>query len=149
MIARRIFLAGAAAALAAPRLAAAQQARRPLVGILSGATEASARRYTDGFTAGMRELGYIDGQNVELAWRFAQGDLSRLPALAEEIVRLRPAVFVASNTPGALAAKALTTTIPIIVPGMTDPVGFGLVASYARPGGNITGLLNYVDTLPG
>jgi hypothetical protein len=88
----------------------------------------------------MRELGYLEGRDYGVEGRYADGDASRLPLLAEELVRLKPDVIVAATTPGALAAKQATATIPIVGVNLTDPVGFGLIASEAHPGTNVTGI---------
>jgi len=96
--------------------------------------------FLEDFRQGLRELGYVEGKNVQLEVRWGEGKLERLPALAEELVRLNVDVIVAVNSPAVLAAKQATRTIPIVMPLSSDPVGDGLVASLARPGGNITGL---------
>lgn len=88
----------------------------------------------------MRDLGYIDGENITVEYRYAEGNFEKLPALAAELVRLKPDVIVASTTSGALAAKRATTRIPIVMTNAGDPVGSGLVTSLAHPGANITGL---------
>jgi len=94
----------------------------------------------DAFRQGLRELGYIEGQNVTIDYRFASGQVERLPELATELARLKVDVIVTSNTPAAMAAKQATSTIPIVFAVVADPVGAGLMANFARPGGNITGL---------
>jgi len=94
----------------------------------------------DAFRQGLRELGYIEGQNVTIDYRFASGQIERLPELATELARLKVDVIVTPNTPAALAAKQATSTIPIVFAVVADPVGAGLMANFARPGGNITGL---------
>src|SRR4029453_1958966 len=96
--------------------------------------------YGEGCLEGMRALGYVEGQHFVMEYREAAGQYERLPALAAELVRLKVDVLLAVITPAALAAKDATTTIPIVLVGVGDPVGSGLVASLARPGGNITGL---------
>jgi putative ABC transport system substrate-binding protein len=96
--------------------------------------------FLEDFRAGLRELGYVEGKNVELEVRWADGKLERLPALADELVRLNVDVLVAVNSPSVVAARQATRTVPIVMPISSDPVGDGLVASLARPGGNITGL---------
>jgi putative tryptophan/tyrosine transport system substrate-binding protein len=96
----------------------------------------------EAFLEGMRALGYVEGQHFVLEYRGAQGQFEGFPDLAAELVRLKVEVIVAQGTPAALAAKHATTTIPIVMVGVGDPVGSGLVASLARPGGNITGLSN-------
>jgi putative tryptophan/tyrosine transport system substrate-binding protein len=96
--------------------------------------------YLEDFRQGLRELGYIEGKNVQLEIRWAEGKLERLSTLANELVRLNVDVIVAVNSPSVVAARQATRTIPIVMPLSSDPVGDGLVASLARPGGNITGL---------
>ena len=95
----------------------------------------------------MRELGYLEGRDYGFLDRYADGDASRLPSLAEELVRLNPDVIVATTTPGAVAAKQATATIPIVGVNLTDPVGFGLVTSEAHPGTNVTGVLFRLEGL--
>jgi putative tryptophan/tyrosine transport system substrate-binding protein len=96
--------------------------------------------FLEDFRQGLRELGYVEGKNVQLEIRWGDGKLERLPALADELVRLNVDVIVAVNSPSIVAAKQATRTVPIVMPLSSDPVGDGLVASLARPGGNITGL---------
>jgi putative ABC transport system substrate-binding protein len=123
--------------------------KRPLIGLLLSSSKAEGARYYSGFPLGMRELGYLEGRQYGLEDRYADGDGSRLPLLAEELVRLKPDVIVAATTPGTLAAKQATASIPIIGVNLTDPVGFGLVASEARPGANVTGILFRLEGLTG
>ena len=132
-----ILLVGAAAW---PFTTTAQQS--PRIGYLvTGSLESPDALLTlDGFRRGLHEHGYVEGQNIVIELRAANGEIERFPALASELVRLRADVIVASNTPAARAVQQATTTIPIVVPIMGDPVGDRLVASLARPGGNITGL---------
>jgi putative tryptophan/tyrosine transport system substrate-binding protein len=92
------------------------------------------------FRRGLTDLGYVENRTIVIEWRSAAGQIERLPAMAAELVRLQPQVIVASGPPAALAAKSATATIPIVMVNIPDPVGLGLVASHARPGGNITGL---------
>jgi putative ABC transport system substrate-binding protein len=94
----------------------------------------------DAFRQGLRELGYIEGKNATIEYRFAGGQVERMPELASELARLKVDVIVTSNTPSAMAAKAATSTIPIVFAVVADPVGAGLITNFARPGGNITGL---------
>jgi putative ABC transport system substrate-binding protein len=101
------------------------------------------------FMQGLRELGYIDGQNITIDYRRAAGNVDRLPALAEDLVRLKVDIILARSTPVVQAAKNATTTIPIVMLGAADPVGSGFVASLARPGGNITGNSNINPELVG
>jgi putative tryptophan/tyrosine transport system substrate-binding protein len=112
------------------------------IGALSGIVGTTPGRdpFVEAFLEGMRALGYVEGQNLVLEYRPAAGHYERFPDLAAELVRLKVDVIVTQGTPAALAAKDVTTTIPIVMVGVGDPVGSGLVASLARPGGNITGL---------
>ncbi len=103
----------------------------------------------DALRGGLRDLGYVEGQNLSLEIRFSDGKLDRLPGLAAELVRLRVDVITAFSTPAALAAKQATGTIPIIFTGVGDPVGAGVVASLARPGGNVTGMSVLATELSG
>ena len=141
-------LGGAAAAWPLAALAQQGNAPRPLVACLFGGSKASVRRNFDGFLQGMRELGYVEGQNWIFEARYADGDLARSPRLAEELLRLKPEVIAVGTMAGVLGFKKLTDTIPIVSPVLIDPVGFGLAASHARPGGNVTGLLLTVEDLP-
>ena len=145
---RRFLLMSLAGALVAPPAAEAQQAGRVYkVGYLStGSGTSSDLRPLDGFRQKLRELGWIEGQNIVIEYRFAEGRSDRLPGLADELVRLKVDVIAASPTPAALAARNATRTIPIIGMGLTEPVAVGLVASLARPGGNVTGVTYSVDT---
>jgi len=120
--------------------AAAQQPKKVRrIGILQGASAGSSRSNIDAFRKGLRELGYTEGENIFLAYRYADGDLGRLKNLASELVQLKVDVILAAGTQTTTAAKQATSTIPIVVGGAGDLVGTGLVASLARPGGNITG----------
>jgi putative tryptophan/tyrosine transport system substrate-binding protein len=105
-----------------------------------------ADRY-DAFRAGLRELGYVEGVNIRLEYRYADGFLDRLPALAAELVRLQPRVIVSAPVPANLAASKATNTIPIVMANGADPVSFGLAQSLSRPGGNVTGLTNFAEDL--
>jgi putative ABC transport system substrate-binding protein len=140
---RRRFLIEAGALLAAPLPGLAQQpaAAIPRIGFLGVATPAAWATRIDALQAGFRDLGYIEGKNIVVEYRFAQGQYDRLPALAAELVRLRVDVIVTHASLGAVAAKQATATnpIPVVMTNVGDAVGFGLVASLARPGGNITG----------
>jgi putative ABC transport system substrate-binding protein len=110
------------------------------IGALSSQATPGRSPFVEAFLEGMHALGYVEGQHFVLKYRGAAGHYERLPALAAELVQLKPEVIVAQGTPAALAAKDATTTIPIVMVGVGDPVGSGLVASLTRPGGNITGL---------
>jgi putative ABC transport system substrate-binding protein len=123
--------------LATPLVAGAQPAARAYrIGLLLTGADTS---WVEGFRQGLREHGYVEGKNVALDVRAAEGRAERLPQLAAELVELKPDVLVAAATPAALAAKNATRTIPIVMVGVGDPVGSGLVKSLARPGGNVTG----------
>ena len=138
---RREFIAGLGSEAAWPVVARAQQAALPLIGYLgSQSAEDEDKIRTVPFFQGLKETGYVDGQNVAIEYRWAENQVDRLPALAAELVRSRVAVILTSGSAGALAAKAATTTIPIVfVAGGVDPVASGLVASLNRPGANVTG----------
>ena len=110
------------------------------IGYLSGSSATAVLRFVEGFRQGLRDLGWVEGQNIVIDYRFAEGRFDRLPDLAAELVRLKVEVIVAGPTPPAVAAKNATGTIPIVMYAVGDPVGQGLVASLARPGGNVTGL---------
>jgi len=147
---RRTFLESMGAVLlVAPLAAQAQQAGKvPRIGFLFyGAPGPSPE--LEAFRQGLRDLGYIEGQNISLEYRFANGRVGRLPELAAELVRLELDVVVTPGTPASLAAKKATSTIPIVFAGVADAVGTGLVASLARPGGNVTGLTSISAALGG
>ena len=135
---RRTFLAGAAALLAAPLAAEAQQAGK--VYRIVGLWTDPSPQMEDVLWQGLRELGWVEGQNFIFERRYSEGRNERHAAHAAELVRLRPDLIIAVGTPAALAAKEATTTIPVVFILVADPVGSGLVRSLARPGGNITGL---------
>ena len=140
---RRAFLAGAAALLAAPRAAEAQQAGKVWrIGVLAGSppTTPEAARPWEALMLRLRELGYVEGQNLVVERRWAEGRADRYHELAAELVALKPDVIIAAFTPSVSAAKRATSTIPIIMAIAGDPAGTGLVASLSRPGGNITGM---------
>jgi len=122
-------------------VAEAQQPKKvPRIGFL-GATSASANpARNEAFRQGLRELGYVEGKNIVIEWRFAEGKLDRLPALVAELVRLKVDVIVTSGGGATRPANEATNTIPIVMAQDPDPVGNGFIASLARPGGNITGL---------
>jgi ABC-type uncharacterized transport system substrate-binding protein len=126
----------------------AQASKRALIGALFGSSAASSGANIGSFLLGMREHGYVEGQHFDLVTRFADGDTSRQPALAAELVSLRPDVIVTANTGAAIAVKQISST-PIVSAALDDPIGLGIAQSYARPGGQITGILFTIDTLPG
>jgi putative ABC transport system substrate-binding protein len=144
---RRAFIAALGSAAAWPATLVAQvPTRRPLIAYLGVASPEASATMISAFLQGLRELGYRDGHDFDIAYRFADGDEAKLPRLAEELVRLKPEVIYAIN---ATLAKLATTTIPIVSPVLNNPVGLGLIASYAHPGGNVTGIMSTVDDLPG
>jgi putative tryptophan/tyrosine transport system substrate-binding protein len=142
-IARRGFLGALCAAVTWPFGVRAQVSakKRTLIAWLSGSLSKAASLYADVFLEGMRDLGYIDGRDFDMASRYAEGFADRLPALAEEIVRLKPDVIVAAAVNAAVPAHTATSVIPIVCPALAD-------ASEARPGGNVTGIEPYVAGLP-
>jgi putative ABC transport system substrate-binding protein len=112
-------------------------------------SRAPAPRNLEAFRQGLRELGYVEGKNIIIEYRYAEGRFERLPVLAEELVRLKVEIIVAESFTTVRAVRKVTTTIPIVVTGGMDPVGSGFVASLSRPGGNVTGLSNYSVELLG
>jgi putative tryptophan/tyrosine transport system substrate-binding protein len=123
--------------------------RRPLLGyLITGSREGMAYLSTP-FLNRLRETGYTDGQTINIVTRYADADVARLPALADELLRLQPDLIVAMDPPAALAAAKATASVPIVAAILNDPVRLGLIASYARPGGNVTGILSQVEGLPG
>jgi putative ABC transport system substrate-binding protein len=136
---RREFIVGLGSAVAWPVVGRAQQPAMPVVGFLQGQSPATAAPLIAAFSQGLRETGFVEGQNVVVEYRLANGQPDRVPALAAELVSRRVNVL-ASGYQTAHAAKAATTTIPIVFMGGADPVRAGLVASINRPGGNLTGV---------
>src|SRR5207253_11193652 len=136
--------------LAAAFTADAQQPKKvPRIGFLSGVFPSSISARVEAFRQGLRELGYVEGKNIVIEWRAAEGKPDRLAALAAELVRLKVDIIVTAGPPLTRAAKEATTTIPIVMAQDPDPVGNGFVASLARPGGNITGLSRLAPELSG
>jgi putative tryptophan/tyrosine transport system substrate-binding protein len=128
------------AAVAWPLMASAQQPAMPVIGILFGGSQQAGRFRLAAIQRGLNATGFVEGQNVAFEYRSAEGRYDRLPQLALELVGRRPAVIVAIGNAATLAAKAAITTIPIVFETGIDPVEHGLVASLARPGGNLTGM---------
>ena len=145
---REFVTALGAATLALPSAARAQQRTRPLIGWLSPHTQAYSDSKAAVFLQALRELGYVEGKNFDIVYRSSGGNQDRLPALAEELVQLKPDVILACAIAAVIPAKKLTSTIPIVSAALADAVELGVIASEARPGGNVTGIEPYVAGLP-
>jgi putative tryptophan/tyrosine transport system substrate-binding protein len=139
-----------ALAIGSIRLAEAQQPKKvPRIAYLSASSASSQAPRLDAFRQGLRELGYVEGKNIVIEYRSAEGKLDRLPDLAAELVRINVDLIVTASEPAVSAAKKASSTIPIVFAVANDPVGSGLVSSLARPGGNATGLVNLTPELDG
>jgi putative ABC transport system substrate-binding protein len=148
---RRAFIRSVVSGLiAAPLAARAQQAGKVhLIGFLGNSTPAHEANLVGPFREGLRELDYVEGRNILIEYRWAEGKYERFPALIRELIALKVDVIVTAGTPASLAVKKATTSIPLVMVAVGDPVGTGIVASLAQPGGNITGLTSLSPNLEG
>ena len=146
---RRVLIALAAGTLAAPFALRAQQQKVYRIGFLGNSTAALEANLVGPFREGLRELGYVEGRNIVIEYRWAEGKYERFPALIAELAALNVDVIVTAGTPAALAVKRTTPSIPLVMAAVGDPIGVGLVASLARPGGNVTGLSAIAPELEG
>jgi len=148
---RRDFLALLGGAVAAVPLAiAAQEARKlPRIGFLGNSTASLEANLVGPFRESLRNLGYVEGRNISIEYRWAEGNYDRFPTLIAELIALKVDVIVTAGTPAALAVKKATASIPLVMVAVGDPVGTGLVASLGRPGGNVTGLTSIAPELEG
>ena len=137
---RRDFITLLGGAAAWPFTARALEAKRPTIGLLGGATASAQAQWTAAFVQRLRELGWVEGQTVAIEYRWVEGRFERSPAIIAEFVRLKVDVIVTHATQNVVAAKQVTSVIPIVFPSAGDPVGNALVDILARPGGNVTGL---------
>lgn len=155
MITRRQLLVAIGAAALSPAAFPQEQkvARIGFLGLRARSTPARPDEFYEAFLKGMRDLGYVEGRNLSIEWRFAEGRYERLPELARDLVRMNVEVIVAHGTPGTEAARQATRTIPIVTPAVADPVKSRFAASLAHPGGNVTGMVafnvtpKYIDLL--
>jgi putative ABC transport system substrate-binding protein len=146
---RREFISLLGGAAISPLTASAQPAlKRPLIAWMTGVTRGTSSPYFGSFLKGMRDLNYIEGRDFDMIYRFSDGYADRLPIIAEEIVRAKPDVIVATAVDAVVAVRKYTSTIPIVSFALADAVHLGLIQSEARPGGNITGIQPYLQGLP-
>jgi putative ABC transport system substrate-binding protein len=147
---RRVFITGlGVAAVAGSQVAWGQQQKLPIIGFLGGSTPSATSQWTAIFVKRLRELDWVEGKNIEVKYRWAEGRTDRYAEIASEFVSTKVAIIVTAGTEPVIAAKQLTTTIPIVFATAGDPVGSGLVTTLARPGGNVTGLSNQQSDLAG
>jgi putative ABC transport system substrate-binding protein len=146
---RRAFITLLGTAIGWPLAARAQPAKLPTIGFLGPLTSSAMSQWTAAFVQRLRELGWIEGRTVAIEYRWGEGRSERFPEIVAEFVRLKVSVIVTGGTAAVIAAKQATSVIPIVFGSVADPVGTGLVASLARPGGNVTGLSNQSADLPG
>jgi putative ABC transport system substrate-binding protein len=146
---RREFITLIGGAAACPLVAHAQPAKRPTIGFVGANTPSAMSQWTAAFVQRLRELGWIEGRNIAIEYRWAEGQLDRSPEIFAELVRLKVDIIVTHATVNVLAAKQATAVIPIIFASVADPVGNKVVASLARPGGNVTGLSAQISDVAG
>ena len=146
---RRDFIAGFGAAAASPLAGRAQQSAMPVVGFTISGSAGTMRLTNAGFEDGLKEAGYIAGQNVTVEYRFAEGQFDRFPGFISEFIQRKASVIVTTSSAGAFAAKQATSTIPIVFSIGDDPVKLGIVPSLNRPGGNLTGVYKFAAGLQG
>lgn len=148
---RKLLVALGAGALAAPlaSFAQLQPGKVARIGFLGNSTAAFEANLIGPFRQGLRDLGYVEGRNILIEYRWAEGEYERFPALIAELIALKVDVIVTAGTPATLAVKKATTSVPLVMVAVGDPVGTGIVASLARPGGNITGLTSISPELEG
>jgi putative tryptophan/tyrosine transport system substrate-binding protein len=144
---RREFIVGASAVAAWPVAARAQQPAMPVVGFVNVVSPSGSYPPLPAFLKGLTETGFVEGRNVAIEYRWAEGHYERLPALIADLVQHKVSVIAATGTPAAVAAKTATATIPIVFEMGSDPVELGLVASLSQPGGNVTGVTNFSGEL--